>query len=74
MSKNFADVPVPDNDDQGDGDHCQHHEHDDRCGGRYDGCDWDYGSDHCVHCPCHCTCLGCEYGPQDGMLMFPEGR
>lgn len=54
--------------------HCEHHTHDDRCGGRYDGgCDWDYGADYCVHCDCHCTCLGCEYGPQDGMLMFPAG-
>jgi hypothetical protein len=29
--------------------------------------------DDCVHCDCCCTCLGCEYGPQDGMLMYPDG-
>ncbi|HEV2927569.1 MAG TPA: hypothetical protein VGW74_02670 [Propionibacteriaceae bacterium] len=28
---------------------------------------------YCVHCECCCTCLGCEYGPRDGMLMFPAG-
>lgn len=28
--------------------------------------------DYCVHCDCCCTCLGCEYGPRDGMLMFPR--
>lgn len=35
--------------------------------------DWEPDDDECVHCDCCCTCLGCEYGPRDGMLMFPEG-
>lgn len=30
--------------------------------------------DDCVHCECCCNCLGCEYGPRNGMLMFPEWR
>lgn len=38
----------------------------------YDG--WENGDDDdfCVHCDCCCTCLGCEYGPRDGMLMNPD--
>lgn len=28
----------------------------------------------CVHCDCCCACLGCEYGPQDGMLLTAEQR
>jgi hypothetical protein len=54
-------------------DHCIHHQHNDRCGGEYGDCD-DAASDDCIHCRCCCTCLGCEYGPQDGMLMFPQGN
>jgi hypothetical protein len=34
--------------------------------------DWDMADDYCVHCECCCTCLGCEYGPRDGMLMNPS--
>lgn len=52
-----------------DDDHCQHRVR------RYNDTDdlYDPAEDYCVHCDCHCTCLGCEYGPQDGMLMFPGG-
>lgn len=28
----------------------------------------------CVHCDCCCSCLGCEYGPRDGMLLTAEQR
>jgi hypothetical protein len=28
----------------------------------------DPAEDYCVHCECCCTCLGCEYGPQDGLV------
>lgn len=35
--------------------------------------DWDRENDWCVHCECCCTCMGCLYGPPDGMLMFPGG-
>lgn len=45
--------------------HCAHH----TCS--YD-MDHDY-DDYCCHCECCCTCLGCEYGPRDGMLMYPDG-
>lgn len=51
--------------------HCNHHRHDERCEAWAGLCD-DNANDDCVHCDCCCTCLGCEYGPQDGMLMFPE--
>jgi hypothetical protein len=37
----------------------------------YEDVDGEY-DDFCVHCECCCTCLGCQYGPQDGMLMFPQ--
>jgi hypothetical protein len=52
--------------------HCHHHtcdteERDDCAAG---DC---YDEDECVHCDCCCTCLGCEYGPKDGMLLFPAG-
>lgn len=50
-----------------DDEHCYHHQHDDRCGGYYEDCD-DHANDSCVHCPCCCTCLGCEYGPRDGLI------
>lgn len=50
-------------------DHCFHHQHTSECD---DWCDGDEGDD-CVHCECCCTCLGCEYGPRDGMLMYPDG-
>lgn len=30
--------------------------------------------DDCIHCDCCCTCLSCEYGPRDGMLMWPDGN
>jgi hypothetical protein len=46
------------------------------CGGKCTGdyneigeWDPDYADGLCVHCECCCTCLGCEYGPHDGMLM-----
>lgn len=55
-----------------DGLHCYHHTHDsddDAC--VVGGCS-DY--DYCIHCECCCTCLGCEYGPRNGMLMWPEGN
>lgn len=55
-------------------DHCQHHQHDDRCGGYYDMCESGPDDDYCCHCDCCCTCLGCEYGPRDGMVMFPNGN
>ena len=48
--------------------HCYHHTCTSEC---EDGCD-DAANDDCVCCECCCTCLGCEYGPRDGMLMFPE--
>jgi hypothetical protein len=35
--------------------------------------DVDGGGD-CVHCPCCCTCLGCEYGPRDGMELTEAQR
>jgi hypothetical protein len=35
--------------------------------------DVDAGGD-CVCCPCCCQCLGCEYGPRDGMLLTAEQR
>jgi hypothetical protein len=28
----------------------------------------------CVHCPCCCECLACEYGPRDGMPLTAEQR
>lgn len=45
------------------------------CGVQYDewGEEIDDPSSGCVCCPCCCDCLGCIYGPRDGMLMFPEG-
>lgn len=55
-----------------DGPHCYHHQHDSECGAEYGDCD-DDASDDCVCCPCCCTCLACEYGPRDGMLMYPDG-
>ena len=53
-------------------DHCFHH-----------ACDMDNDAcaagdcadeDDCICCECCCTCLGCEYGPRDGMLMWPNGN
>jgi len=43
--------------------HCQHR------APTYDEYDelHDPAEDYCVHCECCCTCLGCEYGPQDGL-------
>lgn len=32
------------------------------------------GGGQCYHCECCCTCLGCEYGPQNGMLLTEEQR
>lgn len=53
--------------------HCAHHQHDDRCGyGEFGDC-YEDDDDYCCHCECCCTCLGCEYGPRDGMLMYPNG-
>ncbi len=59
----------------GAGEHCDHHQHNSVCGwdDGYGDCDA-AASDDCVHCPCCCTCLGCEYGPQDGMLLTPTQR
>jgi hypothetical protein len=28
--------------------------------------------DDCAHCDCCCPCLGCLYGPPDGMLLHPD--
>jgi hypothetical protein len=43
------------------------------CSGTYDPDSGDYLDDReCVCCECCCTCLSCEYGPRDGLLMFPE--
>lgn len=28
----------------------------------------------CVCCECCCSCLGCEYGPRDGMPLTDEQR
>lgn len=28
----------------------------------------------CAHCECCCSCLGCEYGPGDGMQLTAEQR
>lgn len=51
--------------------HCDHHSHSSECEwGEWGDCDDD---DYCVCCPCCCTCLACEYGPRDGMLMYPDG-
>lgn len=45
------------------------------CGGTTDEADqWDPTDEDCVHCECCCTCLGCEYGPRDGMLLTEEQR
>ncbi|MEU8158133.1 hypothetical protein AB0B94_31145 [Micromonospora sp. NPDC048986] len=38
------------------------------CSGTYD----EESGEHLDDRECCCTCLGCEYGPRDGMLMFPE--
>lgn len=35
--------------------------------------DVDGGGD-CVCCECCCSCLGCEYGPRNGMLLTAEQR
>ncbi len=51
--------------------HCNHHRHGSGCESWAGLCDLNE-EDDCVHCQCCCTCLGCEYGPRDGMLMFPE--
>lgn len=32
------------------------------------------GSGECHHCPCCCDCMGCLYGPRDGMLLTEEQR
>jgi hypothetical protein len=32
------------------------------------------GGGDCVHCDCCCSCLGCEYGPQNGMLLTEQQR
>ncbi len=53
-------------------DHCQHHTHDSECGGYYDDCAYEDDDDYCTHCECCCTCLGCEYGPRDGLLLNPQ--
>lgn len=42
------------------------------CQGNCNSTGDDYDDAQCVCCPCCCACLGCEYGPRDGMLMFPE--
>lgn len=52
--------------------HCYHHSHTSECDEYGWDCD-DVANDDCVHCDCCCTCLGCEYGPRDGMLMYPDG-
>ncbi|HET8763030.1 MAG TPA: hypothetical protein VFM12_06405 [Gemmatimonadales bacterium] len=28
----------------------------------------------CAHCECCCSCLACEYGPRDGMLLTDQQR
>lgn len=54
---------------EGDEEHCGND-----CGGVYeDGFRVDEPDD-CVHCECCCECLGCEYGPRDGMQLTPEQR
>ncbi len=42
------------------------------CHGNCDSTDDEYDPAWCVCCPCCCQCLGCEYGPRDGMLMVPQ--
>lgn len=52
--------------------HCYHHEHD-YADGDSECSAGDCGDeDDCVHCECCCSCLGCEYGPRDSVLMTPE--
>lgn len=46
------------------------------CGSTYDeesGEVIDDGVD-CAHCECCCACLGCEYGPRDGLALTAEQR
>ena len=53
--------------------HCYHHDFWD-CDECRDGvCDRE-AIDYCVCCDCCCTCLACEYGPRDGMLMTEQQR
>jgi len=40
-----------------DDEHCEHHEHDEYCGGDAEGCD-DAASDYCVGCECCCIYEG----------------
>jgi hypothetical protein len=52
-----------------DAEHCYN------CGGTYDWRSGDVLDDgDCVHCECCCTCLGCEYGPRNGLGMTDEQR
>jgi hypothetical protein len=37
-------------------------------------CTDDEGGGDCVCCPCCCQCLGCEYGPRDGLGLTDEQR
>lgn len=55
-----------------DDDHCYHHS----CDTDNDACAAGdcADEDECVCCPCCCTCLGCQYGPKDGLLMWPNGN
>lgn len=32
------------------------------------------GGGECVHCECCCDCMGCLYGPRDGMTLTEEQR
>ncbi|MFB6392694.1 hypothetical protein [Polymorphospora lycopeni] len=42
------------------------------CIGRCDSTADDWDDKQCMHCECCCSCMGCLYGPPDGMLMFPD--
>ena len=32
------------------------------------------GGGECVHCECCCDCMGCLYGPRDGVGLTAEQR
>lgn len=59
-----------------DGEHCvMGVELDDDCESLYaTSCTDVDGGGQCVHCECCCSCLSCEYGPQNGMPLTEEQR
>jgi hypothetical protein len=53
--------------------HCRPGGYDDEAQRQTPCSDVDNGGE-CVHCGCCCECLGCEYGPRNGMGMTEEQR